>query len=129
MSYKPNQVGEYERSWSYDMMWIGLPASILYVLTQHFEALSFLTALAGGATAGTLVGLVLQWNADEYVRGQIAFAANFALSFAGIILFTQMVSIFDGFTPSSGDVLAWLAIVFHVALAFRRLSDNGWSLS
>jgi len=129
MSYKPNQFGEYERSWSYDMMWIGLPASILYVATQHVEALSFLAALAGGATAGTLIGLALQWSADEYVRGQIAFAANFALSFAGIVLFTQMVSIFDGFAPSSGDVLAWLAIVFHAALAFRRLSDNGWSVT
>lgn len=124
MPYKPNQVGEYERSWSYDMMWIGLPAAIILIVGREFEALSFLTALAGGATAGTLIGLSLQWNADEFVRGQIAFAANFALSFAGVMMFMTVAPSLTDHAPSTATTLSWMALIFHLALAYRRLRDR-----
>jgi hypothetical protein len=115
---------EQDRSFAYTAMWAGLPASLILMASMKFGQVPILTSLASGVTAGSLIGLVFSWSNDEFVRAQIAFAANWALAFAGAILFLEVIPSFQNHTPDQRWTLAIMATIFHVALAWRRWRDR-----
>lgn len=124
MPYDPKAVTEDQRSYAYKMMWLGLPFSVILLASMRFEALAFLTILVGGFVSGLFIGLAWAWSHDEFVRERIAFAANCALSFAGVILFLQLVPFSRDYPFGAGQAIAMMAVVFHAALAFRRWRDG-----
>ena len=115
---------EQDRSFAYNMMWTGLPASIGVLVSLHFGEIPILTQLCSGVLAGSLIGLVLSWSHDEFVRAQIGFAANWALAFAGLILLFELVPFLEDKGPDQRWSLAIMATIFHVALAWRRWRDR-----
>ena len=120
-NFKPD---EQDRSFAYAAMWAGLPASFLLLASLQFGKIVILTPLASGVVAGSLIGLVFSWSNDEFVRAQIAFAANWALAFAGIILMLEVLPIRRFDVPEQPWTLAIMATIFHVALALRRWRDR-----
>ena len=124
MPYNPRAVDEHDRSFAYNAMWLGLPLSLILLVSMHFEAFSFLTALVGGGVCGLFIGLIFAWSHDEFIQKQIAFASNWALSFAGMALFVQIIPITREHEYDAGTMLTIMAVIFHAALAFRRLKDG-----
>jgi|JI8StandDraft_2_1071088.scaffolds.fasta_scaffold14121_6 peptidoglycan/LPS O-acetylase OafA/YrhL len=124
MPYNPKAISQDDRTFGYNAMWIGLPCSILLLASMQFEAMSFLTAGVGGFVCGTLIGLVFTWKQDEVFRSEVAFAANFALCFAGIALFVQIIPFGRDWEYDPGVMLAIMALIFHVAIAYRRIRDR-----
>jgi hypothetical protein len=115
---------EQNRSFAYAAMWTGLPASLILLASMQFGQIPILTSLASGFTVGSLIGLVLSWSNDEFARAQIAFAANWALCFAGIILLLEVMPSLGDRAPEQRWTLAIMATIFHVALAWRRWRDR-----
>jgi len=124
MPYDPKAVTEDDRSFAYKMMWLGLPLSLVLLVSMQFEAFSFLTSVTGGFVSGSFIALAFAWSHDEFAQKQIAFAANLTLSFAGLALFAQLISITRDYTYDPGLLLAIMAVIFHAALTFRRLRDG-----
>ena len=124
MPYNPKATSQDDRTFGYNAMWIGLPCSILLLASMQFEAISFLAPAVGGFVCGTLIGLVFAWTQDEVFRSEVAFAANFALSFAGVALFVQIVPFGRDWKYDPGVMLAIMALIFHVAIAYRRIRDR-----
>ena len=115
---------EHDRSFAYRAMWAGLPASLGLMASLHFEPLTILAPLFIGVTAGSLIGLVFAWSSDEYIRAQTAFAANWALAYAGLALFIEMTPSFEAAALDNRWTLTIMATIFHVALALRRWRDG-----
>jgi hypothetical protein len=115
---------ERERSFAYNFLWLGLPLSILLVIGMQFEALGELEVLVGGAVSGTLIGQALVGLQDEFYRNECSFAANWALSFAGLALFAQIIPFWRDYEFDAGMCLAIMALVFHTALVYRRIRDG-----
>lgn len=115
---------EQDRSFAYAVMWAGLPASIGVLLSLYLGPLPILTPLCSGVTAGSLIALAFSWSHDEFARAQIGFAANWALSFAGLILMWELVPFLEDKSPDQRWTLAIMATIFHVALAWRRWRDR-----
>jgi hypothetical protein len=124
MQYNPRTVTEHDRSYAYNALWAGLPLSLLLLIGLQIPEFEVLAAVAGGFVCGTFIALVLIGNHDEFVRGQLSFAANWALCFAGLVLFAQVVPIARDYEPDTGLVLGIMAAIFHVALAYRRIRDR-----
>ena len=124
MPYDPKAITEDDRSYAYKMLWLGFPLSIVLLASMQFEALATFTTLVGGFVSGTLIAMAWAWSHDEFAREEIAFAANWALSFAGVVLFLQIVPIAREYEVDAGLVLASLAFVFHAALTYRRVRDG-----
>lgn len=124
MPYDPKSITEYDRSYAYKGLWLGLPFSIALLVSLQFEAFHFFSILAGGFVSGTLIALAWAWSHDEFAGKEIAFAANWALSFAGVALFVQLIPYTRDFEPDAGMVLALVACVFHAALTWRRIADG-----
>ena len=127
MPYDPKAVTEDQRSYAYKMMWLGLPNAIILLVSLQFEAFEALTMLAGGFVSGSFIGLIWAWSNDEFVRGQIAFAANWALAFVGVALFVLITPFMRDVQFPAAQVLAATGLVFHAALVFRRLRDGALS--
>ena len=106
MPYDPKAITEDDRSYAYKVMWLGLPLSIALLVSMQFEAFGVLTALVGGFVCGTFIGLAFAWANDEFVAKQIAFASNWALSFAGCALFVQIVPRARDWDYDPGTMLA-----------------------
>lgn len=115
---------EHDRSFAYNVLWVGLPASLGLLLTLQFGPIPILTPLCSGVTAGSLIGLAFTWSHDEFARAQIGFASNWALAFAGIVLFCELVPFLEDAAPDQRWTLAIVATIFHVALAWRRWRDR-----
>ncbi|MDC8753253.1 hypothetical protein OIK40_01200 [Erythrobacter sp. sf7] len=115
---------EQDRSFAYVALWAGLPACIVLLASLHFGKIAVLTPVCSGMVVGSLIGLVLSWSNDEFVRTQIAFAANWALTFAGIILLFEVVPSLNDRAPDQRWTLAIMATIFHAALAWRRWRDR-----
>lgn len=115
---------EHDRSFAYNVLWVGLPASLGLLLTLQFGPITILTPLCSGVTAGSLIGLAFTWSHDEFARAQIGFASNWALAFAGIVLFCELVPFLKDAVPEQRWTLAIVATIFHVALAWRRWRDR-----
>lgn len=113
-----------DRSFAYAALWAGLPASLILLASLQFGKVPILTSLASGVTAGSLIGLVISWSNDEFARAQIAFAANWALAFAGLILLLEVIPSLGDHAPEQRWTLAIMATIFHVALAWRRWRDR-----
>jgi hypothetical protein len=115
---------EHDRSFAYNAMWAGLPASLGLLATLHFGTIPILSPLCSGVTAGSLIALVFSWSHDEFARAQTAFAAHWALAFAGVILFLEVLPSLRDHAPDQRWTLAIMATIFHVALAWRRWRDR-----
>jgi len=115
---------EHDRSFAYNVLWVGLPASLGLLLTLQFGPITILTPLCSGVTAGSLIGLAFTWSHDEFACAQIGFASNWALAFAGIVLFCELVPFLKDAVPDQRWTLAIVATIFHVALAWRRWRDR-----
>jgi hypothetical protein len=124
MPYNPKGTTPDDRTFAYNAMWLGLPCSILLVLSMQIEAMSFLTPGVGGIVCGTLIGLIFAPLQDEVFRSEVAFAANFALSFAGVALIVQIAPFGRDWEYDPGLMLAIMALIFHVAIAYRRIRDR-----
>ena len=124
MPYNPKATTQDDRTFFYNAMWIGLPCSILLLASLQFEAMSFLTPAVGGFACGTLIGLVFAGLQDELFRSEVAFAANFALSFAGLVLFAQIIPWARDHELDQATMLATMALIFHAAVAYRRIRDR-----
>lgn len=115
---------EPDQSFAYKAIWAGLPACIVLLASLHFGKITVLTPLCSGIVAGSLIGLVFSWSNDEFVRAQIAFAANWALAFAGVTLLLEVVPALSDLAPGQRWTLAIMATIFHAALAWRRWRDR-----
>jgi hypothetical protein len=115
---------EPDRSFAYRALWAGLPACIVLLASLHFGKITILTPVCSGIAAGSLIGLAFSWSSDEFVRAQIAFAANWALAFAGCILLLEVVPALRELAPDQRWTLAIMATIFHAALAWRRWRDR-----
>lgn len=124
MPYNPKTPTQDDRSFAYNALWLGLPLSVLLLVSMQFEAFSFLTAVVGGFVCGTLIGQAFAGWQDEVYRTEVAFAANFALAFAGVALFVQIVPFTRDHDYDPGLMLAIMALIFHTAIAYRRLRDR-----
>ncbi len=130
MPYDPKAMTDDQRTWSYKFLWLGLPASIMLLIGLLIDENSILITLSAGWVVGFFIGMAFVFRQDEFVQKQIAFAANMALSFAGIALFLQLPKVTlvlgeaSAFLTDPALILASTAVVFHVSLAFRRLSER-----
>ena len=124
MPYNPKATTQDDRTFLYNVQWIGLPCSILLFASLQFEPMSFLTPGVGGFVCGSLIGLVFAWKQDEIFRAELAFAGNVALAFAGLALFAQILPWTREHEFEPGTTLATMALIFHAALAYRRIRDR-----
>lgn len=127
MPYKPFQPDEHGRSFSYKMMWLGLPLSILLVIGMHFDAAEPLIILTGGYVSGIFLGQILTGGQDEYFLEEINFASRFALSFAGLAMFAQIVPRLREWEFDAGYCIAIMALIFNAAIYYRRIADGAFS--
>ena len=121
MPYKPGSLDESDRSLAYRLMWLGLPDSLVLFLAVLAGYQTIATVTAGFA-AGTM--LVAFNAADEFVERQVSVAARWAASAAGVCL---ILVTFPGFRDYSWDpalMLAGIAVIFQVTLAWQRLKDR-----
>jgi hypothetical protein len=124
MPYNPKAPTQDDRTFAYNALWLGLPLSIILLASMQFEALSIFTTLAGGFVCGTLIGQVFSGWQDEVYRAEVGFAANFALAFAGVVLFAQIVPWARDHELDQGTMLAIMALIFHAAIVYRRNRDR-----
>lgn len=124
MGYNPKAITEDDRSYAYKAMWLGLPLSLVLLVSLQFPAFSQLSILAGGFVCGLFIGQAWSWSYDEFMQKEVAFASGWALSFAGIVLFIAILPNSFRIEFPSSHVLAAMACVFHAAIAFRRIKDG-----
>lgn len=124
MSYNPKGRTQDDRTFAYNILWLGLPMSIILLVSMQIEALSFLTALAGGIVCGTLIGQAFAGRQDEVFRTEVAFAANFALAFAGLALLAQIMPFARDHEYDPRLMLSVMALIFHAALAYHRVRNR-----
>ncbi|MBV7259951.1 hypothetical protein [Erythrobacter crassostreae] len=121
MAYDPKAISTDDRSFALNMMWVGLAGSLLMLAGAVFGFLDAVDTLAGGFTAGTLIGLVFVGHHDEYFQRLFAFAARWACAAVGIWLFIAIGPITDEWISDPLIGLTAIAAIFHVAFAAARL--------
>jgi DNA-binding XRE family transcriptional regulator len=89
MSSRRYGLAESERSFIYQMLWFGVPASLLYLGGQFVDLAPF-NMIGGAFCAGLLIGLPSVTSNDEYVRAQVDIAASWALAAAGVMLLVAL---------------------------------------
>lgn len=124
MPYNPKAPTQSDRTFAYNGLWLGLPLSIILLASMQVQAFSILTVISGGFVCGTLIGQAFGGWQDEVYRTEVAFAANFAIAFAGLALFVQIVPHARDHEYDPGLMLAIMALIFHAALAYRRIRDS-----
>jgi hypothetical protein len=113
---------EGERSLIYKLLWLGVPASLLFLGGQFFDLAPF-DVIGGGFCAGLLIGLPGATSHDEYVRAQADIAARWALAAAGLMLVVNLPG-FEVLTPGTPLALAVIAVTFNAALAWQRIGKS-----
>lgn len=121
MSYDPKAIDSDDRSFSYKMLWLGLPFSVVLLASLQFGSIPVLTSATGGFVSGLFIAMPLVWLQDEFVREEIAFASRWALSVAGIALLAQIAPMTHDFEPDAEILGATMALVFHAALYVHRI--------
>lgn len=124
MPYDPHAITTDDRTYAYKAMWIGLPMSIILVISMQFEAFSQLTTIVGGFVCGLFIGQAWSWRYDEFQQKEIAFASGWALSLAGIILFLAILPSSFGVVIEADLAIAIMALVFHAAIYYHRLRNG-----
>lgn len=127
MPYDPKAITEYHRTSSYKVLWIGFPLSLILVLGMSFDDTSILVTLCGGFVSGTLIAMAWTWSHDEFAREELAFASGWALSFGGLVLFSQVFPFSRDYDPDTGFMLAIMALIFHSALWFHRIKNGAFA--
>lgn len=124
MPYNPKAITEHDRTYAYKAMWAGLPLSIVLLVSLQFPSFSQLTILSGGFVCGLFIGQAFSWSYDEFMQKEVAFAAGWALSFAGVVLFLAILPESFRLELPVADMLAAMAVVFHAAITWRRVRDG-----
>lgn len=127
MPYEPGRINEADHTYYYKAMWLGLPLSVLLLIGLQFEAAEFFCTLAGGYVSGSFIGLAWSWKYDEFMRDEVAVASGWALGFAGLALFAQIIPFARDYEPDAGTVLAIMAVFFHTAIYVCRIRNGAFS--
>ncbi|MEM7688195.1 MAG: hypothetical protein AAF291_04165 [Pseudomonadota bacterium] len=114
---------ESDRNFTYKALWIGLPASWLYLAGLIWPNAFLFQPLATGFTIGSMIALFITRMQDEFAQQQIAFAALIALSVSGALMGMAHLPWTKAALPPTDVALAIIAVSFHTALAGRRLRD------
>ncbi|QFT77844.1 hypothetical protein [Erythrobacter sp. THAF29] len=126
MPYDPKAITEDDRSYSYKILWLGLPLSLLLVIGLAFDATSIFVTLSGGFVSGTFIAMAWAGYHDEFARKELAFASGWAVSFAGLVLFSKVIPYGRDFSPEIGFVLAIMSTIFHAALWIYRIKNGAF---
>lgn len=121
MPYNPNAITVDDRGFTMTMMWVGLGSSLLLLTGKIFGFYDHIEALAGGFTAGSLIGLAFIGRQDEYFQSLVYFAARWALSVTGLWLFASIVSFTRDYVDDTVFGLVAIAATFHLAFTWARL--------
>ena len=129
MPYKPGSVTSDDRSRGFNMLWAGLPASIINLAWLFFASPDNLAPnLFGVFTAATIAFLPLAYGHDEFVQAHLWRAARWALGMAGVMMLIGVFPVLARLDLlASIDTtlgLSIIAAVFHVALAASRWRER-----
>jgi len=149
MPYKPNQVGETERSNSYRYMWGASAGSVVSFANAFLGYDNILFAIAWGFTIGGLLIAAIGTQADEFLRARLEVAMRFAVGALALYLFANwIVNIADvahsaGYALSSEETLSstgyfpqywtdaqtlasFAALAFYAGYGFAVLREMPW---
>jgi hypothetical protein len=86
MPYKPNQVGEEERSRAYPYMWFAAAASPLNLACVIHGVQFGIYGVIWGLTSGGLILAAFGYGADEFLRARLETAMRFVVGAIAIYL-------------------------------------------
>lgn len=106
MPYKPNQIGEEERSSAYNAMWWSAASSVISLGNAFLGESGLVFALAWGFTIGGLILAAYGAQADEFLRGRLEIAMRFAMGTLAVYLFANWIVNVTDIAHSAGYALA-----------------------
>lgn len=129
MPYKPGRVSSDDRTHSFNVLWAGLPASLVNICWLVFVPHDTLAPnLFGVFAAATIAFLPFAYSHDEFIQAHLWTASRWALGAAGLMM---MLGVFPVLRTlgllAAIDVtmaLSIVAAVFHVALAVSRWRER-----
>ncbi|EAQ30132.1 hypothetical protein NAP1_05130 [Erythrobacter sp. NAP1] len=134
MRYDPKVPGEYERSRAYDLQWIGLPASLLWLGSEIFIAgglgnaglseLAFVPAICAAMSLAWPLGTLA--DTDEFVQRQHLAAASWGLAVAGLVAMLRLFPFVRDWFPQieATMAIALIASAYNLALVAGRLREG-----
>lgn len=124
MPYKPGSIDANDRSFAYNMLWLGLPFSLAFLVGSIVAPTAFLTEMFACWTGGLFVGFGFLHLHDEVMQLEVAFAARFPLIAAGLWMLALPLDLGPVAAIPVTTGLAAIASIFFLALAYRRLRDR-----
>lgn len=124
MPYEPKALTADDRNFALHMMWVGLASSLALLASKLFGLFHMVDMIAGGFTAGTLIGLAFAGRQDEHFLGLVSFAARWALAVTGAWLFASIAPVSKDYVDDTSLGLVIVAATFHIAFAFARMKGN-----
>lgn len=124
MQLMPGKMSESDRSFALNMMWVGFVGSWALILGMFFGFYETIDTIAGGVTAGSMIGLVFFQRQDEYAQRLFAVSGMWACAVVGLLLFATLVD-FD--RPYRGDAafdLIVITVTFHTVFAILRIRER-----
>ncbi len=128
MPYKPNAVGETERSNQYVALWFGVGGAAFSFANLFIGMDNMLSAMAFGAMAGGPLSGAFTTYTDEYLKSLM----STGLRWMGAVLGAYLVALF---ILASGDVANELGYAFggggaqHDAVGIGALAMNGLTVA
>ena len=105
MPYKPNQIGEEERSNAYKYMWPACVSSLVNFANAFMGYENILFAIACGFTIGGLLLAAYGAQADEFLRARLEVAMRFAIGTLAVYLFANWLINVADIAHSAGYAL------------------------
>jgi len=105
MPYKPNQIGEEERSSAYKYIWPACVSSLVSFANAFMGYDNILVAIAWGFTIGGLGIAAYGANTDEFLRSRLEVAMRFAIGTLAVYLFANWLINVADIAHSAGYAL------------------------
>lgn len=130
MPYRPGRVSAEERTHSFNILWAGLPASLINICWLVLAPQDTIAPnLFGVFAAATMAVLPFAYSHDEFIQAHLWTASRWALGVAGLMMMLGVFPVLRTLDQLAAiDVtmaLSIVAAVFHVALAVSRWRERG----
>ncbi|AWW74714.1 hypothetical protein CD351_09795 [Erythrobacter sp. KY5] len=123
MRLMPGKMNETDRSVALNITWIGFLGALVLLCGKIFGFYESVETIAGGVTAGSMIGLLFFQRQDEYAQRLLAVAGLWTCAAVGLLLFVHVVD-WEFFTRDGELGVIVVAATFHAVFAVLRIQER-----
>ena len=124
MRLMPGKMNPSDRTFALNILWVGFAGAWLLLIAKFSGFYEDVETIAGGVTAGSMIGLVFFARQDEYAQRLFAVSGLRACAMAGVFLFLHIIDVGPSIIADPVFSLIAIAATFHTAFAFLRIKGG-----